>query len=125
MQITPGMTGIGATVAGAGQPGRLGAPSDADIQAGVPAGANIVKRVPAPSGKGELLLDANGGVYDTGGQSFSGSYFSLNPEQRQGTRTFQDITVDPQTGGYTLKSNIPGQNYDFGPSDYVKQHAAN
>src|SRR5882672_12431920 len=104
MQITPGMTGIGATVAGAGQPGRLGAPSDADIQAGVPAGANIVKRVPAPSGKGELLVDANGGVYDTGGQSFSGSYFSLKPEQRQGNRQFTGIQTDPNTGGYKLIS---------------------
>jgi hypothetical protein len=96
------------------------APSQQDIQAGVPAGANIVKRVPAPSGKGELLLDANGGVYDTGGQSFSGSYHSLAPDQRQGTRSFQDIVVDPQTGGYKLVSNIPGQEYNFGPSDYVK-----
>jgi hypothetical protein len=44
----------------------------------------------------------------------------LPPEGRQGTRSFQDIVVDPKTGGYKLVSNIPGQEYNFGPSDYVK-----
>lgn len=104
------------------------APTPEDLAAGVPTGANIVKRVPAPSGKGELLLDANGGVYDTGGQSFSGSYFSLPPEARQGgNRTFRDIVVDPKTGGYKLVTDTgggptegQGSGYDFGPSDYVK-----
>lgn len=100
------------------------APSPADIAAGVPAGANIVGRVKAPSGQGELLVDANGGVYDTGGQSFNGSYFSLSPEQRQGSRQFTGITTNDQ-GGYQLQSDKPGQNYDFGPSDYVKAHQAN
>lgn len=98
----------------------MAAPTPQDLSAGVPAGANIVKRVPAPSGKGELLLDANGGVYDTGGQSFSGSYYSLAPDQRQGTRSFTDIQVDPNTGGYKLISNILGQEYAFGPSEFVK-----
>lgn len=98
----------------------MAAPNPNDLAAGVPSGANIVARVPAPSGKGELLLDANGGVYDTGGQSFSGSYYSLAPEQRQGTRQFTNIVVDPQTGGYKLVSNIPGQEYNFGPSQYVQ-----
>ena len=93
--------------------------TEADLAAGVPANANIVKRVPAPSGQGELLLDANGGVYDTGGQSFSGSYFSLTPEQRQGSRSFQDLVVDPKTGGYKLVSD-KGEGYDFGPSQYVR-----
>lgn len=98
----------------------MASPSEADLTAGVPAGANIVKRVPAPSGKGELLLDANGGVYDTGGQSFSGSYYSLDPKDRQGQRSFENIVVDPKTGGYKLVSNIPGQEYNFGPSQYVQ-----
>lgn len=101
------------------------APTPDDISKGVPAGANIVGRVKAPSGQGELLVDANGGVYDTGGQSFNGSYFSLRPDQRQGSRQFTGITVDPKTGGYQLQSDQPGQNYDFGPSQYVQQHAAN
>lgn len=106
----------------------MAAPSPQDLAAGVPSGTNIVKRVPAPSGKGELLLDANGGVYDTGGQSFSGSYFSLPPSARQGgTRTFRDIVVDPKTGGYKIITDTgggptegQGSGYDFGPSDYVK-----
>lgn len=94
-------------------------PTPEDMAAGVPQGAQIVKRVPAPSGKGELLLDANGGVYDTGGQSFSGSYYSLTPEQRQGSRSFQDLVVDPKTGGYKLVSD-KGEGYDFGPSQHVR-----
>lgn len=106
----------------------MAAPTPQDLQAGVPAGANIVKRVPAPSGKGELLLDANGGVYDTGGQSFSGSYFSLPAEARQGgTRTFKDLIVDPKTGGYKIVTDTgggptegQGSGYDFGPSNYVQ-----
>lgn len=101
-------------------PSRDPSVTEADLAAGVPAGAKIVKRVPAPSGQGELLIDEQGGVYDTGGTSFSGSYFSLAPEQRQGTRKFTDIRVDPKTGGYTLVSDIPGQEYAFGPSEFVK-----
>lgn len=97
----------------------MATPTPQDLAAGVPAGANIVKRVPAPSGKGELLIDEQGGVYDTGGQSFSGSYFSLTPEQRQGTRTFKDIVVDPNTGGYKLISGT-GEEYAFGPSEHVR-----
>ena len=31
----------------------MAAPSQQDLAAGVPSGANIVARVPAPSGKGE------------------------------------------------------------------------
>lgn len=90
------------------------------MRAGVPQGVNIVARVPAPSGQGELLLDENGGVYDTGGQSFSGSYHSLAPEQRQGQRKFTNLVVDPKTGGYKLVSDQPGQEYNFGPSQHVQ-----
>lgn len=97
----------------------MASPTEQDLAAGVPAGANIVKRVPAPSGQGELLIDEQGGVYDTGGTSFSGSYFSLRPEDRQGTRTFKDIIVDPKTGGYKLVS-ATGEGYDFGPSEHVR-----
>lgn len=98
----------------------MATPTPEDLAAGVPQGANIVSRRPAPSGKGELLLDANGGVYDTGGQSFGGSYFSLKPEQRQGTRQFTDLQVNDQTGGYKLISDQPGQEYNFDPSEYVR-----
>lgn len=98
----------------------MATPTPEELAAGVPAGVNIVDRVPAPSGKGFLLLDESGGVYDTGGQSFSGSYFSLRPEDRQGTRKFTGLKVDDKTGGYQLQSDQPGQNYDFGPSEFVK-----
>ncbi len=103
-------------------------PSEADIAAGVPANEDIVARVPAPSGKGELLLSRQGGVFDTGGTSFSGSYFSLPAEARQGgARTFRDIIVDPKTGGYKIVTDTgggptegQGSGYDFGPSEFVR-----
>lgn len=98
----------------------MATPTPDDMAKGVPQGVNIVARVPAPSGQGELLLDENGGVYDTGGQSFSGSYNSLRPEQRQGTRKFTNLVVDPKTGGYKLVSDQPGQEYNFGPSQHVQ-----
>lgn len=97
----------------------MAAPNEADLRAGVTPGVNIVARVPAPSGQGELLLDENGGVYDTGGQSFAGSYQGLAPEQRQGTRKFQNLVVDPKTGGYKLVSD-KGEDYNFGPSQHVQ-----
>lgn len=98
-------------------------PTPEDIAAGVPANEDIVARVPAPSGQGELLLSRQGGVFDTGGQSFSGSYFSLDPQHRNlPGREFTNIVVDPETGGYRILSkDSPDVGYQFGPSEFVKQ----
>lgn len=83
------------------------------IAMGIPARANIVKIVDAPGG-GKLALGADGGVFALGGAQFHGAYTQLAAEDRQGNRSFKDIQVNPD-GSYKLISNIPGQEYNFGP----------
>lgn len=87
------------------------APNQNDIRQGVPAGADIVDRQVAPGG-GWYLLDSQGGVYGIDGANAHSSYWSLAPEQRQGTRTFKKLMVNPD-GSYRLISNND-ENYDFG-----------
>lgn len=79
---------------------------------------DIVDVVEAPNGGiwalgrdgGVFALNAEGGTTGTTAP-FGGAYTTLAPEQRQGTRTFEDIQASE--GGYTLVSNIPGQTYRF------------
>jgi len=81
---------------------------------------NIIRAIPAPNG-GIWALGADGGVFalnaqgGTDGQTapYFGSYAALHPDDRRGNRQIIDIQADPNTGGYTLVSNIPGQNYTF------------
>lgn len=96
----------------------MAAPTPQDLQQGVPASANVVKRVAAPGG-GEYLLDANGGVYAIGGASYQGSYWDdryLDPKHRvHQNLQFKDIVLDPN-GGYKLLYDDPsgsGRVYDY------------
>lgn len=80
----------------------------------------ITDAIAAPNG-GIWALGADGGVFSlnaTGGTGgtvapFFGAYTQLAPEHRQGNRSFVKIQSDPNTGGYTLVSNQPGQTYTF------------
>lgn len=81
---------------------------------------DVVDYVEAPNGGiwamgrdgGVFALDAEGGT--TGATApFAGSYTSLAPEQRQGTRSFEDIRFDQNTNTYTLVSNM-NETYNFG-----------
>lgn len=102
----------------------MAAPTAADIQAGVPAHANIIKRVPNPAG-GEYLLDSNGGVYAIGGAQYGGSYHDdsyVGAQHRNDpNRQFSDLVLDPR-GGYRLVSQT-GENYDLAP-EYQKRFGA-
>lgn len=81
---------------------------------------NIVDAIAAPNG-GIWAVGRDGGVFSlnaTGGTDgtvapFHGSYTQLDPAARQGDRYFTKIQADPNTGGYTLVSNLAGQNYTF------------
>jgi hypothetical protein len=70
---------------------------------------------------GVFALDANGNV-SAGGAQFFGSY-NMHPEWGAGTadRYFTKIQADPATGGYTLISNQPGQNYTFAGNKPIGQ----
>lgn len=93
----------------------MAAPSPSDLQQGVPSGAQIAKRVPAPGG-GEYLLDINGGVYAIGGAQYAGSYQDdqyLDPAHRNDpNRQFYDMQLNPE-GGYSLISDRG--TYDLAP----------
>lgn len=81
----------------------------------------VVDAIPAIDGSGGIWavnaqgavfgLDANG---NPGGAKYFGAY-NQHPEWGAGTaaRTITAIRTDPDTGGYTLISNQPGQNYTF------------
>lgn len=94
----------------------MAAPTPSDLAQGVPAGAEIAKRIPGPNGQGELLLDTNGGVYAIGGAQYMGSYHDdnyLDPVHRNDpNRQFYDLVLN-EGGGYTLKSDRGW--YDLGP----------
>lgn len=102
----------------------MAAPSQSDLQQGVPASANITKRVAAPGG-GELLVDANGGVYAIGGAQYQGSYLDdsyVGGQHRNAPRTFNDLILNPQ-GGYSLRATS-GEVYDLAPEWQRRQQAA-
>jgi hypothetical protein len=61
---------------------------------------------------GVWVLTRDGGVRAYRGARFLGSYPGLPADQRQGTRHFTDMRPNAG-GGYTLVSNVAGQNYDF------------
>lgn len=82
---------------------------------------NIVDAIPATDGSGGIwALGRDGGVFSLNAQGgtdgavpkFFGSY-NMHPEwgAGSGARYFTNIKTDPATGGYTLVSNIPGQEY--------------
>lgn len=89
-----------------------------DIKQGVPAGANIVKRVNAPGG-GQYLLDDLGGVYGVNGATAFGSYHSYGDSAKNNpNRRFTDLRVNPD-GSYQLLAN-DGAHYDIdNPTPYV------
>lgn len=61
-------------------------------------------------------MTANGGIYTLRGK-YHGSYLGLSEEQRQGVRSFTDITPRvkyPDADGYTLWSD-DGHQYEFPP----------
>lgn len=89
------------------------APSQSDVQAGVPSGANIVKRLTAPGG-GEWLIGEDGGVFAINGAPYLGSYTGLDASVRNDpNRRIVDAVATPE-GGYRLISNIAGeQGYQF------------
>lgn len=93
----------------------MAAPSPQDLQQGVPQGANIVARQPAPGG-GEILLDANGGVYAIGGAKYQGSYWDDNyvsaKDRNDPNRRFSGLEMDPHSGGYTAISE-GGERFAF------------
>lgn len=80
----------------------------------------LVDAISAPNGGiwavgrdgGVFSLNASGGT-DGNTAPFFGSYPALDPAARQGDRYFVGIQSDPETGGYTLISNLEGQNYRF------------
>jgi hypothetical protein len=90
---------------------------------------NIVRAITAPNG-GIWALGRDGGVFSLNAQGgtdgtvapFFGSY-TQHPEWGAGTaaRYFVDIQADPNTGGYTLVSNQPGQTYNFAGDRPVEQ----
>lgn len=73
---------------------------------------NIQWAIEAPGG-GIWAMGRDGGIFALDGAPFLGSYPGLAPAARQGTRHFVDIRLHPESGGYTLVSNIPGQTYTF------------
>lgn len=86
------------------------APSQSDIQAGVPTGANIVQRISAPGG-GEWLIGEDGGVFAIGGAPYLGSYTGLDAGTRNDpNRRFKG--AEAAGGGYALISNT-GERYQF------------
>ena len=95
----------------------MGVPTPAEIEAGVPAGANIVQRIAGPNGQGTYVLDDQGGIYTMGGAQFFGSYWSPEMEEHRNDpeRRFSAITLE--SGGYRILSNTPGElGYWFGPA---------
>lgn len=93
---------------------------------------NIVRAIAAPNG-GIWALGRDGGVFSLNAQGgtdgqvapYFGSY-NEHPEWGAGTtaRYFVDIQADPETGGYTLISNQPGQNYNFQGNQRLEQNVA-
>jgi hypothetical protein len=83
---------------------------------------NIVDAIEDPSTGGIWALGRDGGVFALDAQggttgrtaAYFGSYMSLDPVHRNDpNRFFTKIDVDPETGGYTLRSNFAGQDYRF------------
>lgn len=96
----------------------MATPTPEEIAAGVPAGANIVDRMPGQNGTGTIVLDDRGGVYTLGGAQFYGSYFSedMAVHRNDPNRTFTGIE-GLEGGGYRIMSSTPGElGYTFGPT---------
>lgn len=94
----------------------MATPTAEELAAGVPAGTNIVQRIPGPNGTGSYAVDEQGGVYALGGAPFLGSYWSPEMEQHRNdpNRRFTGITAE--SGGYRIHSSNPGEmGYFFGP----------
>lgn len=82
---------------------------------------NLVDATDSPQG-GVWAVNALGQVFtldqagnatqDSNVAGYFGGYSTLAPEQRAGTRTIQAIQRNTR-GGYTLISNLPGQEYAF------------
>lgn len=77
---------------------------------------HIQDAIMAPNG-GIWAVGADGGVFSLNAQGGTDGtvapFFGSFPGTNQGTRNFVSIRPDPDTGGYTLISNQPGQNVTF------------
>jgi hypothetical protein len=76
----------------------------------VPASHHITGKLRTPSGKGEWLLQYDGGIITRGDARFYGSYPGLPPEHRRGTRGF--YVIEPFDDGYMLTAT-DGAVYHF------------